>query len=204
MKVKKLIKIVWLAGFLALGVLISLNSPAHALTLDFWNVTELNNSGDYVEVTFGDDGFGHTTLSVQWFEDDTNDLTTTALGIDKFGFTGSVSVLTCPTGWNCNIGPNHMDGFGFFEQYETDPGGTDGITSPIVFVLNGIVSESGFEAAAHVRYNGNCSGFVSNRTTTSINDDPNCVAAPEPSSLLLLGSGLIAMGLWGRKRLRKT
>jgi hypothetical protein len=30
----------------------------------------------------------------------------------------------------------------------------------------------------------------------------NCTSVPEPSTLLLIGSGLIGLGLWGRKRIR--
>ncbi len=198
MKVKAFM---WLIGFLALGI-IAMSTPAHATTLDHWNTTEILLSGDTVEVTFGTDGSGHTTLSVLWVEGDTTDILPPAIGIDQFGFTGTVSVLTCPIGWNCNLGSQNMDGFGSFSQFEQDPGGPGGISSPVVFVLSGLLSETGFEAAAHVRYGGDCSGFASNRTASSTERNYNCAPVPEPATLLLMGSGLVAFGLWGRKKFK--
>lgn len=183
------------------GIFFFFSSYAHAVSLTNWNVTELNTSGDYVNVLIGTNAQGNTTLTVQWVPGAANSLT--AIGIDMFGFNSATSVLTCPTGWSCNKGNQNMSGFGSFTQFEKDPGGTGGISSSIVFVLNGTAAftsnSHGAQFAAHVRYGSNCSGFVSDGTASSAStsnvDCGNNSQVPEPSTLLLLGSGLFGLGV---------
>lgn len=187
------------------GMVFLFSSYAHAVSLSNWNVTELNTSGDYIDVLVGTNAQGNTTLTIQWVPGAANSLT--AIGIDMFGFSSTTSVLSCPTGWSCNKGSQNMSAFGWFTQFEKDPGGTGGISSPIVFVLNGsatLTSNSqGAQFAAHVRYGNNCSGFVSDGTassaSTSNGDCGGVSQVPEPSTLLLLGGGLFSLGLL-RKR----
>lgn len=175
-------------------------------SMNFWNVTELTASGDAVNATLGGLNSGlYTTLSFQWVSG--NATPPAAIGIDMIGWTGSIGVSGCAAGWDCNLGRQNMAGFGRFLQFEKDPGGTGGIAPDLVtFTLaQGVVGFSAFalndhnaQFAAHVRYSDNCSGFVSNGSTTSVGSDGNCGATrvPEPSTLLLLGVGTLALGIW--------
>lgn len=191
------------AGFCAIGDTCEfhlLNTNVTGFTIDIEVI--VNNLGP------------NTQITVNYLDDN---ITNTALGIDKFAFNSLLTVNTFPVsgGWSsasCPTGgPNpgcQMDGFGRFKSEIDDPAGTDLNFS---FFLNGIETTfadnaNGGEFALHIRYDGNCSGFASDGTATP---SPNtaCIPddnrAPEPGTLLLLGLGMAGLG-YARSRARRS
>lgn len=196
---------------LVVSAIAMLRGPAHAVSFDLtnWNDPVLDASTDKVTVDVTTAG-GITTLVVHWVSGNSG---LTAIGIDQFFYDSTVTVATAPATWTAPpasegfdyTGTFTADGFGSFETRGADPGGT---LLTITFVLSGDAStalNSADDFAAHVRYENDCSGFVSGDGRGGTNNTTsNCgsTQVPEPSTLLLLGSGLLGLGLWGRKRFR--
>ena len=217
MKIRSLMKVTMLVlGAVAFALMLpSISAYAGSCTsgqtclieLTHANVTELNNNID-IRVTIDDTG-ATTVLRVQWISGGPD----TPLGIDKFAYRDGTAVVTKVDGvplassaWSQdNNPPVNYDGFGSFTQGYSDPAGASGISSPIAFTLNQLVTSfpdnnKSSEFAVHIRYS-DCSGFVSDGTaSTSSDSDCASTKVPEPSVLLFMGVGLVAVGVWGRKR----
>jgi hypothetical protein len=183
-------------------------SQANALLLDSWNNTDLNVSRDYIDVTFGSNWF-----PLQWQAGSNNGLK--APGIDTVFYNSSNTVSMVFTGnsagaqttnvisdWYRNFGgTNGGGGIGnFASKKNLNPGGTDGISNFITFLLNGsstlAANANGATMDVHVRYEKNCSGWVSDGRTGSA-DSGSCGGGsdPEPTPLVLLAIGLGLLGV---------
>lgn len=185
------------------------------------NVVQLY--GVQVTVTINNTG-ASTILSFQLTN---NPLTNSPIGIDQIGWTGGAlsggansfsaaynSISSNWIGHNPNnttyiaevTGPNpgSMDGFGKFNVQGAASGSTQGVSpsTAIVLTLAGKVTTfysnaAGNMFAVHIRFGGNCSGFVGGLAgTSSANDDSNCSPqsqVPEPGTLALFVAGSLGL-----------
>jgi hypothetical protein len=189
------------------------------------NVSQLNGNVD-VRVTWDNSATNGnlgtaTVFSVQWISGGPG----TPKFIDEFGFNSSAFTIATITGgglqtdWGvkqtgapgCASGCQ-IDGFGNFATDAKRTDGGFGISAPIVFTLAGKITNipdndttHNAEFVVHIAWGTpECSGFVSDGTTSSISSNTNCAASaavPEPGTLALFGSGLVSVGALLRKRL---
>ena len=187
---------------------------ASIFDLNNWNNIQLDASDDFVRVATGADCTGTNTICVTWFEGPIVE-GPLAIGIDQFFFDNSPvanstalvasAVTGNSVGWSFNFNGVTADGFGGFDSHKNQ--GPANSTLALVFTVVGSDAAIGTageldEFALHVRYGNSCSGWVSNRTTSSAESDPNCAPVPEPSVLILLGIGLVGIAIvrWGWRR----
>jgi hypothetical protein len=124
----------------------------------------------------------------------------TVIGLDSLGYNTSATLSSSTdTSGTWVAGNAGFDGFGSFTSEIANPGGTGGAPSQPSFSWT-FNATPGTDLAVHVRFSNGCSAFVSNRTTTSAGADANCGVVPEPGTLALFGSGLVAIAGIIRRR----
>lgn len=211
----------------ATGLLLSAGmANATVITLSNWNTDELQTSNDTVKVLVGNETLSGFTcaanqICVHW-TDGSGTGTPTPKAIINFSYTidgqsappQSTSETGGSTNWILTGTGDNADGFGPFDRNNVKGTGnenTAGTTNWLVFSFaNNLPNVSTWDFAAHVQYNDNCSGWVSDKVHNDPGSNENCYTGPgrtndqvpEPSSMMLFGAGLIGLGAWGRKRLK--
>lgn len=171
--------LVW-AGVLGLLLVPVKESKATQYKLNTWNISDKSTSGKYVNIDTGKDSKGHTILTVSIGD---------GKGLESPTYIKDVSFNSGNTNNNLIRDAN----FGSFDN-EVKGGSSNG--SSIKFTFDKVVDFTPnnlgniFLVHTDVNKDGNPEGVSCNIKKS----------VPEPSSLLLLGSGLIGLAFLGRKK----
>jgi len=190
--------------------------PASALVYDYyltnWNVSELNAAGDKIHAQVDGTQVTFTRADGNSFDPAASNLESIWYTLDIHTDSGSGLAAGYTTTDPCAavIGgdPNGLctaDGFGV-QIWQGQPADSDTSAGSRQTVLLSSATDlpSGLDTAAHffalhVQYGDNCSGSVDGSAVPTSN--LACTPAPEPITMFLGGTGLLALGYAGRKRL---
>lgn len=192
------------------------STPASA---DTCSITGVTGTGSTIDLNFNNMGLAGLVVTFCMVDNGTNTFfqfsgitngeTSGLFSIQEFGLNGTDTFVgaTDPDGkqnpgithWK-DAGTKTMDGFGSFADVASATDSPD--TDTILEFLDGDTAPTEF--AAHIKFNDGCTGFVSNVEGNGSNDNnAGCSngVVPEPSSLMLFGTGLLGIAGFLRRKL---
>jgi hypothetical protein len=125
-------------------------------------------------------------------------------GFNIVGSTAGLNVTGFPAGWSFNAGGGQMDGFGNFDVTLDCCNPANAVTS-----FSFTVSRTGGFSSASDLFEANSTGAHFAIHIAPTNGNPTGFAAdsgtptPEPTGMLLLGTGLVTLGAGLRKRFKR-
>jgi hypothetical protein len=193
-------------------LLLAAPAGAYLLTLSNWNEQALQVAGDTVTVNVSG-----KTITFTW--NDGNSLSPAATNLTKLFWTQAVATAgggdptsTTPVTYSYSVG-NGMDGFNSGHGYPTyardadaNSGSATAVTLTFANAASNLPVFTANDFVVTVAYGSGCSGMVGGPGSGSgpgfmSPGNASCAPVPEPITMFLGGTGLLALGYAARKRL---
>ena len=180
-------------------------AEAYDIFLTQWNQAEAEAANDQVKVTVSG-----STITFLWV--DGNGIAPTATNLNKLFWSATVVAQGGSNGTGsgdyagvADCGGCTADGFGKYQVSVDDSDNSTTTIGPISFTFSNPFSTTTLltpsDFALQVQYSvSGCGGFVDGK---NVDTTPNsaCAPVPEPITMFLGGTGLLALGYAARKRL---
>ena len=180
-------------------------ASAYLVTLDTWNTTQINGTGDHIDVTISG-----STIEFKYVAGATPPGTAKNMLDIFWDFSSPVSTSNTdsytigPVVANATDGFNGSHGYGPYVVDAGNPGGSTILDVTFTFASALPTTLVANDFVVHVQYTNGCSGFVGGTGDgggPSTGSNGSCTPVPEPMTMFLGGTGLLVMGYVARKRL---